>query len=1013
MFKSLFKPKWQHSDPQVRLRALQALDFAQAVQRETIHAMARADSDAQIRRVALKRIVDLDLLWNAAQTDPDAETRAVALALFQQVLCGAEPAGPALAERLQRLAAMTDPKYLEEVARHGVERDLRFAAMRRVERDALLGDIALHDADAELRLWAAQRITQKSTLERVAKQARGKDKKVSGIVREKLEAIAADAARPAQLRQQAKQACAALEALARSNDWMTAAARRDRIEADWGALQHAWDHAKDGAFDADLDARFTAARNACDTAFAQHEQVIAQQRERDAHVAALRQRKQNLCDRVAEFVAELRQRTVVPATDEADAAMRLSEWAQTWREAGTLPTAEEQQMQTRYAELTEQAAATARDLSRWRNAHSALAELATRAQTLVDARDALPPERDIAALEKQLRALPRPEYFALDAAPEQQIAEALTQLRARRQSALAKIKENAEAFTRVVGELHAAVESGQTQVAAELNKTAQELFDALPEPDAAVLRKQGVMQRWQSAAKTVRDLYAWKRWAGAPIKEQLVAEMESLAQQMQSAPGAAHDYSAVAQQIQHARDQWQKLGATDNAGAKALWTRFNAACETAHAPCTEYFAQQRAQRTAHAQQKEAICVGVEQFIASTDWAHADWKKAERLLRGAREEFSRVGPAERALNKKLNTRFRTAMDDLAARLQNERKGNQTRKEGLIQRMSQLADSVNDAQADAPALRDAIAQAKQLQNQWKELGASPESNRLWSDFRAASDRIFARRQALADEQEQQRRTNLESKQALCAQIEASAALTGDALLQARSKVQQVKADFERVGPVPRDAETALAQTFKQVCRAFENRLRENEQQQRAQAELLLEQKARLCEDAECVLEEAMTDAVDPDAAMARTRAAQESWQGLASLSDVLEQPLQQRFQAAIDAIHALPGQPRERAVEQLARQQQANLAVQQQLCLRLEIATGIDSPPEAQQQRMKYQVDLLAKRMRTGEFQSGDADAVALLTQWWMTGAVPAAQREGLRARYQRVRDAVRNKVKGAA
>ena len=90
--------------------------------------------------------------------------------------------------------------------------------MQRVEREALLGDIALNDKDAGLRVAAIERITQKSTLERVAKNARTKDKRVSGVAREKLEKLAAEADRPARLQQRARNVCITLAALAQSKD---------------------------------------------------------------------------------------------------------------------------------------------------------------------------------------------------------------------------------------------------------------------------------------------------------------------------------------------------------------------------------------------------------------------------------------------------------------------------------------------------------------------------------------------------------------------------------------------------------------------------------------------------------------------------------------------------------------------------------------------------------------------------------------------------------------------------
>ena len=345
-----------------------------------------------------------------------------------------------------------------------------------------------------------------------------------------------------------------------------------------------------------------------------------------------------------------------------------------------------------------------------------------------------------------------------------------------------------------------------------------------------------------------------------------------------------------------------------------------------------------------------------------------------------------------------------MNDLAARLSAEKTLNKSKKETLIRRMGQLADSVKDLVADSPALKDAIVQTKQLQSQWKLVGQSAESNSLWNTFRAASDRIFAQREAAHAAQDQERQDHLARAQALCAQVEEFARLPGDALRQARGKVQQAKADFERVGPLPKETEREVAQQFQRACREFEQQEKAWLRQEREHAVHLLERKVELCADLENVTAQLLSGAVTVDVAAAQMRAAQEAWQALASLSDDIEQRINERFQAAADTLHGLQGSQRDDFAAQFAKRAEENLASKELLCLRLEIATGIESPPEYRAQRMQYQVDQLARRMKTGETQDA-AQVPQLLRQWCFIGPVAATHTAAMRARFERARAAI--------
>src|SRR5437016_3177437 len=104
-FTDLFRPKWKHSDPEVRAEAVRQLGDDQAALLATI---AKSDADARVRRIALKRIDDADVLTDVAAHDPDEGMRKAAIEKAEEVLLATAAAGDAGA--LEALARLKQPR---------------------------------------------------------------------------------------------------------------------------------------------------------------------------------------------------------------------------------------------------------------------------------------------------------------------------------------------------------------------------------------------------------------------------------------------------------------------------------------------------------------------------------------------------------------------------------------------------------------------------------------------------------------------------------------------------------------------------------------------------------------------------------------------------------------------------------------------------------------------------------------------------------------------------------------
>ncbi|HEX8952858.1 MAG TPA: DUF349 domain-containing protein, partial [Polyangia bacterium] len=197
-FSDLFKPKWKHSNPEVRAEAVRALGDDEAALLATI---ALKDADARVRRIAVKRIADADVLSDVAAHDPDEGLRKAAIEKAEELLSSAAVAGDESA--LDALAKLGHPRLLAPVALKAAAADVRVravrllvqarddkalaevakkshdVALRRLIVDGLndvaaLREVAISDGNKEVALAAGARLDDRAALDKVANKAQSK-----------------------------------------------------------------------------------------------------------------------------------------------------------------------------------------------------------------------------------------------------------------------------------------------------------------------------------------------------------------------------------------------------------------------------------------------------------------------------------------------------------------------------------------------------------------------------------------------------------------------------------------------------------------------------------------------------------------------------------------------------------------------------------------------------------------------------------------------------------------------
>ena len=174
------QPRWKHADPAVRAAAVYDLGPDET---EALHALAREDAEARVRRAAVTRIDELDVLGDIARTDPDEDVRAEAVRGLAGMAAEADDTAQAI-DAVRRLLALGRTKEIVVVARDSSRAPTcARAVVDLLDDPKALGAISRHAQDSATRLRALARLTDTEEVLNVALKAEHTDAAVAALER--------------------------------------------------------------------------------------------------------------------------------------------------------------------------------------------------------------------------------------------------------------------------------------------------------------------------------------------------------------------------------------------------------------------------------------------------------------------------------------------------------------------------------------------------------------------------------------------------------------------------------------------------------------------------------------------------------------------------------------------------------------------------------------------------------------------------------------------------------------
>jgi len=744
------QPRWKHADPGVRSAAVYELGPEEA---DALLALAREDADSRVRRAAVGRLSEVDVLGEIARTDPDEDVRSEAI----RGLAGlaAETKEPDRAsEVVRQLLMLGRVKEVVVVARENTNPLVRGAVVDLIDDSKSLGSVSRHAQDGSTRLRALARLTDPeeilnvalkgehtdsavSALERIQDPAalsaiaqRGRNKVAARRARTKLRVTeeatqpshdapvrmtAADKSRGTELLHQA-------EALVATSDPDEASASLAAVRLAWAEFQA--DVEVDEPIARQFDAASDAVREAIDErrreAAAERERQMALQREQADRLAIVLEIEELSGPGAADRIAELRVRwdglPPMPSEYAASLTRRFQDASRAFEDRERrrlLAEAAVGRLETLATEL-EQLVASEQPVedvvARWRGLRRDADVLREHASANLVAAERL--ERAVAALEQK-----EVEYQQARSRQEQENLRRMQQF-CRQVEALATAEPlTLKAGDRAMREIRATLED---RAPLPSKRDRQEIQARLEEARAKLAPR----------IQELRDADEWQRWANLQVQEEICREMETL-------KGEAN-LEVAGRRMRELQARWKQVALAPRAQGEAMWRRFKIAQDEVYARTSAFFAAQNEERAGNLVRKQALCERVEALAGSTDWV-----KTASEIQTLQAEWKTIGPVARGHEKAVWERFRRACDQFFTRRQEDLKhrkeewsANLARKEALCVAAEEVADSTDWDQS--------AATLKQLQAEWKKIGPvrKSKSEAIWQRFRAACDRFFDR-------------------------------------------------------------------------------------------------------------------------------------------------------------------------------------------------------------------------------------------------------------------------------
>jgi hypothetical protein len=436
------------------------------------------------------------------------------------------------------------------------------------------------------------------------------------------------------------------------------------------------------------------------------------------------------------------------------------------------------------------------------------------------------------------------------------------------------------------------VESARAEHALDEIEKARGEWEGLPGPSAQEAEDDRARERFEAACRRAEE-----RHRNHHVREEVHARLADLSSDAERLSGEPELNQAAWDTLQQ---EWRELEPKSDALDPAVTERYAAAHARVRLRAEERRAS--AERTLR-QQVQRIEQLIERVTIRATAEDLTLREADRLSRDLRSAAEAPPTLPEREQHALVEHIRTAQAAISPKVHELREmdewkrfANAAVQEELIARTEALRAKYNfDAPEGAKPedVEKAARELHEIQERWKQAAEAPraQAQALWHRYRQAADPIQAKAREFFALRGEERKANLDRKEALIGRAEALAQSTD--WIKTAEELKKLQAEWQAVGPVPRQDTRTSWKRFREACDTFFTR-RNADLAQRKEA-WAANQAAK---EALCVRAEQFAASMEWERAAAEIRRLQAEWKTIGPVRRTKSEALWQRFRGACD-------------------------------------------------------------------------------------------------------------------
>ncbi|GAA6183206.1 DUF349 domain-containing protein [Aliiglaciecola sp. NS0011-25] len=357
------------------------------------------------------------------------------------------------------------------------------------------------------------------------------------------------------------------------------------------------------------------------------------------------------------------------------------------------------------------------------------------------------------------------------------------------------VKQNENRCKAKLRAIDGLISQGKYNAAMGLYEKVTSWYEQLPERNQHIVSRQ-----LQAIKEQVENLKDWQQYIAQPRKPAVLKEAETI---------ALHPLPVEQQvaEVKRLRSAWNSLGNTDSEADTILNKAFDMAIEKAFEPCRIHFAEMESQRKDNELQKLALIERCKLLQTEEKSVSAIEEEVSQI----QQQWKRIGKVDYKILDTINEAYSNALKPLKAQIQQFHHDNAESKQMLISKAQVLLTHED--------INEAIEQAKKLQHQWKEIGNAgrKQDALLWKQFRHVNDQLFAKRNAIQNNNKQALQKGIEEAEVALQGIQqgADGADSLSAIEKVVEQLQQFRASLDDNEQVLKSLSSKLIKIEKQLA------------------------------------------------------------------------------------------------------------------------------------------------------------------------------------------------------